>query len=190
MSHYIPVFFFPVDDHEIPKALDRWDTASDLIGERYGKQEEYKMREVISRNWWFQETLNLLCSGLDITGLDFVLMEIACLNENQLQDAKLRLNEVLEKIRFDVPNLGSEIEGNNCIWYLRHYYKNGKKKRYSSHEMQKPFIDSEPKFIVRNFTDIDYQSKVDFYSFIKSLKSCIEDCLSSGQKLLYVQPQP
>jgi hypothetical protein len=190
MSHYIPVFFFPIDDHEIPKPLDRWNTVSDLIGERYEKHEEYGMREVSSRNWWFQETLHLLCSGLNIPNLDFILLEVVCLDEHQLQEAKDGLNDLLERIRFDIPDLGSDIEGNNCIWYLRNYYKKGKKKRYTSKEMKKPFVDSEPKLKINNFTDDDYQSKVDFYSFIKSLNSCVEECLSSGKKLLYVQPQP
>jgi hypothetical protein len=56
--------------------------------------------------------------------------------------------------------------------------------------MRKQFEESEPRYTVNNFTDIDYQSKVDFYSFIKSLRACVEDCISSNKRMLYVQPQP
>ena len=190
MSHYIPVFFFPVGDDEVPSSLDNWHSAEELFSHKYENREESQMREVSSRNWWFQDTLHLICSGLKIEGLDFILKEIVCLDLDQLQQAKAGLDEVLDKISLNIPDLGPEIEEINTIKYLRRSFRKGKYKRYTRRQMRKQFEEAEPKFKVNNFTDIDYQSKVDFYSFIKSLQSCVEECLSSGKKMLYVQPQP
>lgn len=190
MSHYIPVFYFPVDKYELPTELKDWRSVENLIGERLNKREEYKLWVSTSRNGWFQHALGLICDSLNIEGHEFIQSEIACLDIEEIQLAIKALEELLNSIRDGIPDLGAKIEKEGSILFLRRYYKGNKMKKYSAKDLRRAYNEAKPNNDIEGVPDVGYESIVNFYSFIKSLLASARDCLRQGKCLLYVQPQP
>lgn len=175
MSHYIPVFFFPVKEAEIPQQLSGWEDALSLIGKRFENRRKSGLRESVSRNWWHQYTLDLICKGLQIDGLEFIRSEIVCLHVNELKAALKALDTVLNKVADDIPNLGpfedTDIEG----------------LRIPKHKKAVKRAKSSYKINVK--TDWGFNATVGFYSFVKSLREAMLEAIAKKQCLLYVQIQ-
>lgn len=105
MSHYIPVFFFPVENSQVPKVFAAWEDALPLMKGRLENRRKFGLRESVSRNWWHQHALDLLCKGLQIGGLEFINSEIVCLCDDGLKAASRALDAVLTKSLMASPTL-------------------------------------------------------------------------------------
>jgi hypothetical protein len=108
MSHHIPVFFLPIEPEQVPKDLHDWHSVLNALGVRLERRTEYGGRTSVSRNWWHQHALGLICKGLAIEGLGFVETEVACLDRKELEIAAAALDRVLDKIKAGIPDLGTE----------------------------------------------------------------------------------
>jgi hypothetical protein len=176
MSHYIPVFFFRVDESRVPEHLETWEDAMSLLGNRLESNCQSGLRESISRNWWHQNALNLICRGLQIDGLGFVDSEIACLRGDDLQAASEALDVVLSSIADGIPDLGrfehTDIDGLRLP------------------EHRRAIKQAKPSTKVSVDADWGFEAAVGFYSFVKSLREAIREAIAESQCLLYVQIQP
>ena len=191
MSNYIPVFFMPIMRDELPESLESWHSAMDLIGNRLENRVEYGLRSSTSRNWWYQHALGLVCNGLSIRGLEFLDVEIVCLDRESLEAASNAVKKVLHEIRNGIPYLGSEIDKVGSIWWLHYYWEEGEYKEYSPESIRRAHDEAEVSYDLRIDTDVGYESVVGFfYSFQKSLQASINEALSQAKWLLYVSPQP
>jgi len=94
MSHYIPVFFLSINDDECPKNLGDWHSAVAFLPDKWSDRERNGFLQSASRNWWHQHAIMLICEGLQISGLDFLQYEIACLDQIQIQVANSAIDEV------------------------------------------------------------------------------------------------
>lgn len=103
--------------------------------------------------------------------------------------AKIAIDEVLDRIESGLPDLGNDIEEHksNLLFYERYYYENGEKKKYTHSQIKQALNEAEVRYEIMNYSDIDFQSKVDFYSFIKSLWASIDYCRSSNVRMLYIK---
>jgi hypothetical protein len=176
MSHYIPVFFFKMDESRVPEKLDTWQDAMSLLENGLENNRRFGLRESVSRNWWHQNVLNLICRGLQIGGLEFVNSEVTCLRGDDLQAASEALDAVLSSIADGIPNLGqfehTDIEGLRVPEHR------------SAIEQAKPSIK------VSVDADWGFEAAVGFYSFVKSLREAAHEAIAESQCLLYVQIQP
>ena len=190
MSHYIPVFYFPIERKEIPENRNDWDSAMNILRERLEKRDKYTLWECTSRNWWVQHALLLICQGLGIEGFEFIDTEITYLGNKELETASNALQKVLCEIRNGIPRLGPETDEEGSIWYLRHYRDKGKDKEFSIETMKKAFSESEVIYKIDIFPDTGYKSVVGFYSFIKSLQAAVNEAICQDMSLMYFQIQP
>ena len=190
MSHRIPVFFFPIEPGEVPKDLHDWHSVLNALGMRLERRTEYRVRTSVSRNWWHQHALGLICKGLAIEGLRFVETEVACLGRKELEIAAGALDRVLDEIKAGIPDLGAEINREGSIWWLHHFADEDGYKRYSRETFEKAFDESRPAYDIDVDADVGYESVVSFYSFVKSLRAATNEALNQEKRLLYIQPQP
>jgi hypothetical protein len=191
MSHYIPVFFFPIEPKKVPPELNGWESAIDILSERLKQQEVYGMRISTSRNGWHQHALRLICAGLDIGRLEFVDEEVAYLDRTGLEAAAHALDHVMRETKNGVPFLGQEVDELGSIWHLRYELTSQGNRLYRPDLIRQAFDESRPVYNVDGLeSDIGYTSIVRFFAFLKSLRQAIEEALTSGKGLLYVQPQP
>lgn len=176
MSHYISVFFFPVEESQAPQGLTVWEDALPLIKDRLANRHKFGLRESVSRNWWHQHALDLLCKGLQIGGLEFINSEIVCLRADRLKAASRALDTVLNKIADGIPNLGqfehTDIEGLRIP------------------EHRSAIEQAKPSYEIEVDADWGFEATVGFYSFVKSLREAICEAIAENQCLLYVQIQP
>lgn len=176
MSHYVPVFFFPVEESQVPQTLVVWDDALPLMKDRLENRDEFGLRESVSRNWWHQHALDLLCRGLQIGGLEFINSEVVCLRTDELETASEALDAVLNRIADDIPDLGSfehtDIEGLRIP------------------EHKRAIEQAQSSYRIEVDADWGLEAAIGFYSFVKSLREAISEALVGNQCLLYVQIQP
>ncbi len=190
MSLRIPVFFFPIERDEVPENLDDWQSAMSIVGDRLESRDKYGLRTSISRNWWYQHAIGLICKGLAIEGLEFIDSEIACLDREELESAAIALDRVVQETRDGIPCLGPEIDKEGTIRWLHYYWVEGEYKPYSAETMGKAFEESQPAYDIDVAADVGYESVVGFYAFLKTLRAAVAEALSQNKSLLYVQPQP
>jgi hypothetical protein len=189
MSHYIPVFFFPISNDELPVELKDWHSAENLLSSKWENREQNGLRTSTSRNWWFQYTTGLISEQLKIDGLSFLQKEIACLDKQQIEAGIKGVDKLLILCKSGVPELAQEIEQEGAIWHLRNYHEGDEIKRFLVEQIEKAYTESLAVSEVDG-ADTGYKSLVDFFSFLKSLRASLQECLSQNRKLLYVQPQP
>ena len=190
MSHYISVFFFPIGDDEIPDNLESWHSAEKLLRVNCDNRERNELRTSVSRNWWHQHAIGLICEYLQISGLEFLKLEIACLDMNEIQAGISAINEFLTSCRHGLPELTPDMEKEGSIWFLRNYFEGNKERKFSTSQVERAYAESCDVPEVKGFADIGYDSLVGFFSFLKSLRASLQECLSQNKKFLYVQPQP
>jgi hypothetical protein len=189
MSHYIPVFFFPISNDELPVELKDWNSVEDLLSSKWENREQNGLRTSTSRNWWLQYATCLISEQLKIDGLDFLQKEIACLDKQQIETSIKAVDKLLAFCKSGFPEFAQEIEEEAAIWYLRNYYEGGKIKKFSVEQIEKAYTESRA--VTEVYAEDDgYNSLVDFFSFLKSLRASLQECLIRNKKLLYVQPQP
>jgi hypothetical protein len=176
MSHRIPVFFFRMDESRLPGKLATWEDAMSLLEDGLESNRRFGLRESVSRNWWHQNALNLICQGLQIDGLEFVNSEVACLRGDDLQAASRALDELLSRVADGIPNLGS----------LEHTDVEGL--RIPEH--RNAIEQAKPSAKVSVDADWGFEAAVGFYSFVKSLREAIREAIAESQCLLYVQVGP
>jgi hypothetical protein len=176
MSHYIPVFFFPVEKSQVLKVFAAWEDALPFMKGRLENRRKFGLRESVSRNWWHQHALDLLCRGLQIGGLEFINSEIVCLCDDGLKAASKALDAVLTKIADGIPNLGSfehsDIEGLRIP------------------EHRSAIGQAKPDYEIRVEADWGFEATVGFYSFVKSLREAICEAIAENKCLIYVRIQP
>jgi hypothetical protein len=172
MSHYIPVFFLPVSDDELPVELNHWYSVEELLGEKWENREQNGLRTSTSRNWWLQYATSLISEQLKIDGLGFIQKEIACLDKEQIESAINAIDKLLFLCKSGIPELPEEIEKEGIIWYLRYYYEGKEIKRYSVEQIEKAYAES---FAAYEVKDEDKDSLVIFFSFLKSLRACLQE---------------
>jgi hypothetical protein len=192
MSHYIPVFFFPIEREAVPEDRKDWDSAMDILKKRLERRNEHNLWKCTSRNWWLQHALLLICKGLGVGGLEFIDIdiEIAYLDNKELEAASNALDKVLREICNGIPYLGPEIDKEGSIWWLHHYRDKGRDKEYSIETMRRAFSESEATYEIDIFPDSGYESVVGFYSFLKSLQAAVNETMSQDMSLMYFQMQP
>jgi hypothetical protein len=190
MSHSIPVFFFPISDDELPDRLDNWHSAEKLLSEKWDKREQNGLRTSTARNWWHQHAISLICKHLQINGLEFLQREIACLDTRQIQAGISAIDEFLISCQRGIPELTAEMEKEGSIWFLRNYFEGNKVKKFSASQIKKSPSESYVVHEIKGLADGGYDSLVEFFSFLKSIRATMQECLSQNDKLLYVQPQP
>ncbi len=190
MGHSIPVFFIPLDRDAIPLGLKDWHSAESILGELWEKRFSVGLRKTVSRNWWHQDALGIICRNFGISGLEFINSEIVCLDSRELEIAAEALDRVLEKIADGIPKLDAADEKNGSIWGLRHYHDKGKIKRFSRERLRQAFVQAQPSYDVDEGGALGYDTVVGFFSFIKTFRAAVGDALSQKKCLLYVQPQP
>lgn len=192
MSHYIPVFYFPIQKEEIPGNPDNRDSALAILKKRLEKQDESNLWKCTSRNWWLQHALLLICRGLEIEGLEFIDtdIEITYLDRKELEAASNALEKILHEIRNGIPRLGPEIEEEGSIWWLHHFIEEGEVKKFSNGIMRKAFSESKAVYEIDIIPDSGYKSIVGFYSFLKSLEAAVIEAMNKNMNLMYIQIQP
>jgi hypothetical protein len=190
MSHYIPVFFAPIEKDKLPEKPETWNSVEHVLVDLWKRRGESGLRLTTSRNWWHQHALSLISTGLKIGGLEFIQSEVVCLETKGLVAALRALDEVLARIRDGIPDLGPENEEHGSIWGLRHYYNGNDTQAFSKGLLRRAFEDSEVVAESKSDHDIGYDSVVAFYCFVRSLRATVIECLSAEKCLLYVQPQP
>ena len=189
MSHSIPVFFFSISNDELPVELKDWRSIENLLSSKWENREQNGLRTSTSRNWWHQHAISLICEHLQIEGLEFLQKEIACLDSKQIKIGIIAIGKLLDSCQSGIPKLTSEMEKEGSIWFLRNYHKGNKDKQFSTNQFKKAYAESLAVTEVDG-ADTGYNSLVDFFSFLKSLRVPLQECLSQNRKLLYVQPQP
>jgi hypothetical protein len=173
MSQYMPVFFFPLDKSQIPEKLETWEDAISLLE---NPLENKHLFESVSRNWWHQNTLNLICRGLQISGVEFVISEVACLCGDDLQAASEALDRVLNSITDDIPDLGQ--------------FEHTDVKGLRIPEHRRAVEQARPSSKVSGDADWGFEAAVGFYSFVKSLREAVREATIARKCLMYVQIQP
>jgi hypothetical protein len=190
MSHSIPVFFFPISDDEIPARLENWHSAEKLLSDKWDDREQNGLRTSTSRNWWHQHAINLICRHLQIDGLEFLQREIACLDRKQIQVSVSAIDKFLISCQRGIPELPLEMEKAGSIWFLRNYFEGNKVKKFSASQIEKAHTESCVVHEIIARADSGYDLLVEFFSFLKSVRAVLHECLSKNLKFLYVQPQP
>jgi hypothetical protein len=190
MSHYIPVFFLPIRDDECPANLENWHSAEELLANKWNQRKQSGLLKSASRNWWHQHAISLICEHLQIGGLQFLQLEITCLDLNQIRVASSAIDQLLSACQHGIPDLPPEIEEEGSIWFLRNYLAVRKAKKFTTDQIEKAFAESRAALEIEGLTDSDYNTLVEFFSFLKSVRAILQACLSQNKKLLYVQPQP
>ena len=190
MSHYLPVFFLPINDDECPENLEGWHSAEELLGDKLSNREQNGLLKSASRNRWHQHAIGLICEHLQINGLDFLQHEIACLDRNRIRVARGAIDKFLTVCQSGIPELTPAMEKEGSIWFLRNYFKGGEEKKFSTSHLKKAFAESRAVLEIEGCADSGYNSLVEFFSFLKSVQAILQECLSQNRKLLYVQPQP
>jgi hypothetical protein len=189
MSHHIPVFFCPVAEADIPQPLTLWTDAQDILGERLESPVETGVRSTVSHSWWHQYILDDICRGLKIGGLEFITVEVACLDRTHLEEADRALDKVLGRILDGVPDLGPDIERDRgTLWWLRQVPGVGS--RFSADDYRRALETAQAVYDQEIGREDGFDALVSFFSFIKTLRAAIDDCLSQDKYLLYIQPQP
>jgi len=190
MSHSIPVFFFPISDDELPVQLNSWYSVESLLSEKWENREQNGFRTSTSRNWWHQHAIGLISEHLQIDALDFLQKEIICLDRQQIEASVKAIDKLLTLCQSGIPELAPEMEQEGSIWFLRNYYEGKSKKKFSVSQIEKAYAESRAVSEIEGLTDNGYDLLVGFFSFLKSLRASLQECLSQNRKLLYVQPQP
>jgi hypothetical protein len=183
MSHYIPVFYFPIERAELPDNLDDSESALDLIATRWESPAESRLRSTTSRNWWHQQVLLELSNGLAVEGLEFVTSQVTCLDATELVRADQALGTLLETIGHGIPDLGEHEPEHGGLWWIRQYTGNDEAFAAVLHTAQ-PSLDAS------SSKDGGLEAVEAFCSFVKSLREAMGDALAQGKCLLYVQLQP
>jgi hypothetical protein len=182
MSHWISVFFFPVEKSELPKELESWQSIEPILSSRWEKRAEFGIRSTTSRNWWHQDALDQICKGLGIVGLEFILSEVACLCEQELEIASVALERIARQIAHGLPPLGEHEVESGAVWWMRQYQSDG--------SFKEAFEKARPTYDASVSKDVGFEATVAFCSFVKSLQQTAIEAIEQDKCLLYIQPQP
>jgi hypothetical protein len=167
MSHAIPVFLIPLNADEVPQKLERWNDAEQLIGVKIKDKIDNKIFCITSLNWWVQHAISLICTDLRITGLDFVMKEIAAVFESELIRAGEALEPLFKIIGGGIPKLNPDSEKEGSIWGLRKYHEKGNEVPFTGKEIGSAYAKAGI-FSDLCVSDSGYQSDVDFFSSIET----------------------
>jgi hypothetical protein len=190
MGYSIPVIFFSVDKSELPAELESWLDVISLLGEHDTRRDELGWHESVSRNWWHQDALDKICRGLGIEGLNFITIEVSCLDAVELETAATALDTVIDSVRSGIPELGDVEPDPGTIWWLRHNTcSDGRHELVSPETFARAFEVAQESDAV-NYGGGGYAGLVSFYAFVKLLRQVIRSTMADGKYLLYVQPQP
>jgi hypothetical protein len=190
MGHSIPVFYVPLEQDAIPKNLNDWHSAESILGDLWEKRLSVGLRQTVSRNSWHQDALGTICRNLGISGLEFINLEIAALDSEELKIAAKALDKVLEKIADGIPKLDALDEKNGSIWTVRHYNDGKKFRRISREKMKQAFGLAKASYDVDEGGALGFKTVVGFSSYIKTFRAAVDDALNQKKYLLIVQPQP
>jgi len=182
MGHSIPVFFFPIEKSELPEELESWWSVEPILSSRWEKRVEFGIRSTTSRNWWHQDALNQICKGLGVEGLEFILSEVVCLCEQELEVASAALEKIVHQLAGGLPSLGNHEVEHGAVWWMRQYESEG--------SFEEAFGKAQPTYDASASKDIGFEATVAFCSFIKSLQQAVIEALDQDKCLLYFQPQP
>ncbi len=191
MSHYLPVFFFLVDEGELPRELNGWLSVQGLIGDRSENRAGAEFHYSVSRNWWHQQALMEIAEALKVEGLAFVQSELACLRADELRAASASLEHVINEAQQGLPQARQVVKDHGPLWWVIHDLdSNYKTYEVPIEEVRRAFEAAEVVFKASASVDGGYEATVAFFSFIKSLHATTQAALVRNKCLLYVQPQP
>ena len=176
MGHYSPVFFFLIDKQKLPQDLHSLDEANlDKIWD----EAHYGIWTVTSRNWSYQFALHLICEELKIFGLEFIVSESACLDDQGLKAASTAIEKLLLEIAGRIPTLSNN-RNKDPIWWL-HETPFGEK--FSSDVYRRAFSEAQISYDVDDSNADGYGSVVGFYSFLKSLQNALLEAIDTNRGL-------
>jgi hypothetical protein len=188
MSHYIPVAFLPVSSDEKPENLDDWSSVWKLLEEKSDNYELTGLRTSTSRNWWHQHAIDLICKHLHIDNLNSLQEKITWLNEQQIQAALYAIDQFFALCQNGIPELAPEMEKEGSIWCLRHYYDEKQNvKGFSAEQFNKAYSESDAVYDNTDIAENGYNTLVKFFSFLKSVRATLQECLNLKKNFLYVQ---
>jgi hypothetical protein len=190
MSYYIPIFFFPANDDEVPLKLESWQTVDKLLSKKWDTRQHSGLRTTASRNWWHQDAVSLICKYLQITGLEFLQREIVCLDIPEIYNGLSAIDSLLDACQHGIPELTPEMENNGSIWSLRNYYEGYEVNKFTRMQIDEAIAEACPTLEIEGFADQGYNALVEFFSFLKTLYATFQECLSQNKKFLWVSPQP
>ena len=185
MGHAIPVFFLPIGKRERPRKLSKWNDATNILNRYYKEGDKVGFRMATSRNWWLEAILDDVSKALGISGLEFIVQEIALLDTEKLKEAQSAIQILTENLTSGKIEIDTEII--NKIWGFHADMAETKHNLlfHKAFQEAKPFYDS---YVTDSFSS--YIGVVDFFSFIKTLDAIIVETLENNKYLLIVQPQP
>jgi hypothetical protein len=179
MGHNIPTFFFPVHKDDLKGSEFSEKFVQEVLGEKYETRFDEGVREVSSRNWWYQETALELAKQLDISGLNFLLEELLLLDKPSLSQAADSLAQLISEISSTIPVFSE---------YEQEEYSGIKELRKVDCSLA--YERSSPAYEVNPSVDSGFEAVVGFYSFLKSMRAAIYSALEKDQYLIYYRPQP
>ena len=179
MGHNIPTFFFPVNEKDLNGSDLTEDFVQNLLGVKFESRYDEGIREVTSRNWWYQETVLELAKRLKISGLEFLSQELIVLEKPKLSHTIVSLNQLLSKISGSIPVFSDQQNEEYAgIAELR------------SVDCSLAFQRSTPDIVINPSVDSGFEAVVGFYSFLKSIIAAINNALERDLLLIYYRPQP
>jgi len=179
MGHNIPTFFFPVHEQELQGSELTEEFVQHLLGSKFEARFDEGIREVSSRDWWYQETALELARRLNISGLDFLSGELLILDKADLSSARNSLDQLLAGISSQIMDRGEDPQDMHIgITQL------------SNVDSSLAFEQSSPAFVINPPIDSGFEAVRGFYSFLKSLSAAIDSALEKDLHLIYYRPQP
>ena len=98
MGHNIPTFLFPVNKDDLKGSEPSEGFVQELLGDKHETRFDQGVREVSSRNWWYQETALELAKQLNISGLNFLSEGLLLLDNPNLSQASDSLAQLTSEI--------------------------------------------------------------------------------------------
>ena len=179
MGHNIPTFFFPVNTTVLKDIDVTEDFVQHYLGEKFESRHEEGIREVTSRNWWYQDTVLELVKRLNISGLEFLSDELIILDKTRLSKANASLDQLISKISDSIP-VFSDQEHEEHIGIIK----------LSREDVLFAFQKANPDFVINPPVDSGFEAVVGFYSFLKSMHAAINNALERDLLLVYYRSQP
>ena len=179
MGHNIPTFFFPVNEKDLNGSDLTEDIVQNLLGDKFESRYDEGIREVTSRNWWYQEMVLELAKSLKISGLEFLSEELLVLDKPKLLQTFGSLDQLLSKISSSIPVFSEQQNEEYAgIAELR------------SVDCSLAFQRSTPDIVINPSVDSGFEAVEGFYSFLKSIIAAINNALERDFLLIYYRPQP
>lgn len=133
---------------------------------------KYGLRKSASRNSWHEIALNQISLGLGVDNLEFVVNNhFSCLVPSDLPEVLVNLDMVIASISEGIPDLGK--------------HESPEIENLKRPENSNAYMEASPSF------DIQYDdSATSFYSFVLSLRECVQYCTDNHRAFIFMRGLP